>query len=241
MLQEWYGIIPNKVLYDPEMKAQEKLLFCSISSLCAEKWYCRANNEFFSQRFGITKSHISRWINKLKDKWYIEINIDESQGNKRKICLVENNKRVLSKTTRGIVENDKRGLVENDKHNNTIYNIINKKNIPTFVLESIKWFFDEKMNNQSDLRVRRLIEKMWKDQFYLSQLEELERLHRLDGYEREQIVYVMKWILQSDFRSQNVYSFANIRSAKKWSVSKFDKIAEQAKNDMVKFTSVSYM
>lgn len=241
MLQEWYGIMPNKILYDPDMKAQEKLLFCAISSLCAEKWYCRANNEFFAQRFWITKSHISRWINKLKDKWHISIEIDESQWNKRKISLVENNNRVLSKTTRGIVENDKRGLVENDKHNNTIYNIIKEKNIPPFVLEEIKKFFLEKINKQSDLRVKRLIERVGKDQFYSSQIEELERLHRIDGYSWEQIVFIMQWILNSDFWNQNVFSFANIRSSKKWSVSKFDKIAEQAKNDIVKFTSVKYM
>lgn len=37
MLEQGYCLMPNEVLYSTELTDKQKLLFCAISNLCAEK------------------------------------------------------------------------------------------------------------------------------------------------------------------------------------------------------------
>ena len=46
VLEKGYGIMPMVVLEDKELSANQKLLYCLISSLCAEKGYCWATNKY---------------------------------------------------------------------------------------------------------------------------------------------------------------------------------------------------
>ena len=90
MLDQGYGLMPNCILYNKELTDKQKLLFCTISSLCAEKWYCRATNEYIWELLGADKSTISRNISVLQEKWFIGVEID--QNYKRKITLCKNSK-----------------------------------------------------------------------------------------------------------------------------------------------------
>ncbi len=122
MLDEWYWIMPNKVLYDNNLTDKQKLLYCTISSLCAEKWYCRATNEHIWELLNADKSTISRNISALQDKWYIVIEID--QNYKRKITLCENSKGDTQKWVGG----DTQKWVDN----NTSNKITNKNSLSKF-------------------------------------------------------------------------------------------------------------
>lgn len=86
MLDQWYGIMPNKVLFDKELTDKQKLLFCLISSLCAEKWYCRATNDYIGELLNADKRTISRNLSELEEKWFITIEI----WTQRKITLDKN-------------------------------------------------------------------------------------------------------------------------------------------------------
>lgn len=85
ILQNGFCMIPNVVLYDNELSDKQKLLYWVISSLCAEKWYCRASNEYIWELLDADKRTISRNISELYERWYIEVNIDSY--NKRYIEL----------------------------------------------------------------------------------------------------------------------------------------------------------
>lgn len=85
ILQNGFCMIPNVVLYDTELSDKQKLLYWVISSLCAEKWYCRASNEYIWELLDADKRTISRNISELYERWYIEVNIDSY--NKRYIEL----------------------------------------------------------------------------------------------------------------------------------------------------------
>lgn len=106
MLDQWYGIMPNKVLFDKELTDKQKLLFCLISSLCAEKWYCRATNEYLWERLNASKTTISKNVSILQEKWFISVDVSSEEGNKRKIGIVENNNTYCQKWQEGIVKND---------------------------------------------------------------------------------------------------------------------------------------
>lgn len=127
MIDKGFGILPNTILFDKDLSDKEKLLFVIISSLCAEKWYCRANNSYFSDKLWITKSRISNWITSLNNKKYICIDIKKDEWNKRYISIANNSNTYCWKQQEGIAENSKTPIAENSKHNNINNNKINKK------------------------------------------------------------------------------------------------------------------
>ena len=88
MLEQWFGIMPNSILYNNELTDKQKLLFCMISSLCAEKWYCRATNKYIGEKLNADERTISRNLAALQDKWYIYIDIENNT--QRKITLDKN-------------------------------------------------------------------------------------------------------------------------------------------------------
>ena len=90
ILSEGYGIMPNKVLFDKNLTDKQKLLYCLISSLCAEKWYCRASNEYLWERLNADKKTISKNVSDLANKWFISVEVSQEEGNKRKIGIAQN-------------------------------------------------------------------------------------------------------------------------------------------------------
>ena len=98
MLEQWYWVMPNVVLFNNELTDKQKLLYCLISSLCAEKWYCRATNEHLWELLNASKFTISKNVAVLVEKWFIFLEVN--QNYQRKLTLVKNDKG-------GIVKNDK--------------------------------------------------------------------------------------------------------------------------------------
>lgn len=122
MLDQGYGLMPNSILYNKELTDKQKLLFCTISSLCAEKWYCRATNEYIGELLDADKSTISRNISVLQEKWFIGVEID--QNYKRKITLCKNSKGGMQKWVGG----DTQKWVDN----NTSDKITNENSLAKF-------------------------------------------------------------------------------------------------------------
>jgi len=86
MLENGYGLMPNKVLFDLELSSTSKLVYVLISSLSAEKGYCWANNKYIANQLQLSERQVSRSIKKL-EKYLI---IDNPQNEKRVICLDKN-------------------------------------------------------------------------------------------------------------------------------------------------------
>lgn len=85
MLDQGYGIMPNKVLFDQKLSDKAKLLFCLISSLCAEKWYCRAGNEYIAKQMWMSERTVREHIAILAKNKYITLVVEK--GNQRKITI----------------------------------------------------------------------------------------------------------------------------------------------------------
>ena len=71
----YYSVIPAKVRYDKELKANEKLLYEEISALSNKNGYCNAKNSYFADLYDVNKKTVSSWITHLKDKGYIEVEL----------------------------------------------------------------------------------------------------------------------------------------------------------------------
>lgn len=61
-----WGIIPNKIIHDDSINSLAKLLYCEITSLCAERGYCWASNRYLAGKFGVTMRSITRAITQLE-------------------------------------------------------------------------------------------------------------------------------------------------------------------------------
>ena len=140
MLDKWYWIMPNKVLFDNELKDKQKLLFCLISSLCAKEWFCWATNDYLWSKLNANKLTISRNLAVLQEKWYISMEI--WKWNERKIAIDKNDNTYWQKSIEGIDENV-----------NPLYiymNITNEYIIQNFYWVSKYWVDNKKCNKLID-------------------------------------------------------------------------------------------
>ena len=71
----YYAIIPANVRYDKELSANAKLLYGEITSLCNDKGYCWATNQYFSTLYDLSDRTIQNLIKQLADKNFIHIEI----------------------------------------------------------------------------------------------------------------------------------------------------------------------
>ena len=159
MLDQWYWVMPNDVLFSKSLTDKQKLLYCLISSLCAEKWYCRATNEYLWELLNADKWTISKNISALQEKWFINVAVSQKSWNQRKITLAENNKTIVKndytysqKWQEGIVKND--NIIIQD--NNTIEKKENSKR---------KWYWEFKKCYLTDEQYQRVLEKYWTKQW----------------------------------------------------------------------------
>ena len=146
-MKDGYAICFNEWALDKEIKNELGLLLI-ISSLCAEKGYCYASNEYLAKVFDVTEISISAKLKKLKDIGYITIEY-EKRG-----CEIISREIRLKKFLTDDYKKFKSTIKENFKDNNISNNNINnnKKEIykerfikPT--LEEVKEYCLERKNN----------------------------------------------------------------------------------------------
>lgn len=67
----YYAIIPATVLFDKELKANEKLLYAIITVLSNKEGYCFASNSYLGNLLNAQPHTISKWVSHLKEKRYV--------------------------------------------------------------------------------------------------------------------------------------------------------------------------
>lgn len=78
----YFAIIPATVRYDKELKPMERLLYGEITALCNSSGYCWGSNSYFADLYGVSTRTICEWVNHLKAKGYIDIEIIYKEGTK---------------------------------------------------------------------------------------------------------------------------------------------------------------
>ena len=76
----YYSIIPSKILYNKELKANEKLLYAMITSLACKEGYCFATNNYFAKELGVHPKTVSSWISDLKDKDFVKAEVIKNEN-----------------------------------------------------------------------------------------------------------------------------------------------------------------
>ena len=86
----YYSIIPSKILYNKELKANEKLLYAMITSLACKEGFCFATNNYFAEELDVHPKTVSSWISDLRDKNFIKIELERNENKqiiRRKIYI----------------------------------------------------------------------------------------------------------------------------------------------------------
>lgn len=119
--KSYYAIIPAEVRYDEELPPNAKLLYGEITSLCNEKGYCWATNQYFADLYKVSKITVSRWISILNKKGYISVETMHKEGTKeiigRHLYIVNT---PINKNANRYIQNDLEGI------NKIVYTPINK-------------------------------------------------------------------------------------------------------------------
>ena len=121
----YFAVIPADVRYDSELKANEKLLYGEISSLCNKYGYCIATNEYFAKLYNVSPRTITDWVKNLEDKNYVKCEIetkryeDGTVKKVRKIYLYH-----VEVLQQNHIENHIDNLQENHIEENFLYNNI---------------------------------------------------------------------------------------------------------------------
>ena len=76
----YYSIIPSKILYNKELKANEKLLYAMITSLACKEGYCFATNNYFAEELGVHPKTVSSWISDLRDKNFVIVELIRNEN-----------------------------------------------------------------------------------------------------------------------------------------------------------------
>ena len=76
----YYSVIPATILYNKELKANEKLLYAIITSLACKEGYCFASNNYFAEELGVHPKTVSSWISDLRDKNFIRVDLIRNEN-----------------------------------------------------------------------------------------------------------------------------------------------------------------
>lgn len=141
----YYAVIPANVRYDKSLTANAKLLYGEISALAQKDGVCYATNKYFAELYNVSQVSISKWINSLVDKKYINF----------KIIYKEGTKEILNRYLTLVYDPIKENLKDNNTSINNIKEINNnkllftKKKFKKPTLDEVQQYCSERKNNIS--------------------------------------------------------------------------------------------
>ena len=133
-----YSVIPATILYNKELKANEKLLYAMITSLACKEGYCFASNKYLAEKLNVNPKTVSSWISDLRDKDFIIVELIRNGNNQiiqRKIYIkdspypLNNGYQYQSKNGQAIYQKVEDNVIRNNIKNN---NKVKKKIISNY-------------------------------------------------------------------------------------------------------------
>lgn len=162
----YYAIIPASVRYDNELRPNEKLMYGEITALANSTGECWASNNYFAELYDVTPQAVSGWINNLKRKGYIEIDItykDNTKEIKNRIIRIVSTK-VCEGINKSLIGYKQKIKDNNTRKNNTRDNIYS--DVPDYLREAfMEWVEMRKKIKKpiiSERTVKRALTKLYR-------------------------------------------------------------------------------
>lgn len=71
----YYSIIPATILYNRDLKANQKILYAVITSLSNKEGYCFASNKYLAEKLNVGANTVSGWITDLRRKNLVQVEL----------------------------------------------------------------------------------------------------------------------------------------------------------------------
>lgn len=221
------SIIPESVMFDNRLIANEKILLGSIMVLSSKTGYCFASNSYFAKNHNASKRSVSRWISHLNTLNYIGVEIIRNVSQE-----VEERKIYIRAGPYG--QNCLYPMDKNDVYNNIDYNkidrlyniIINKESDENceFDLErfeAILKMFDFEYSKEIVINfTKENVEKVKNIIYALYKLSEYNSLYSLGKLKREKLFFLYEKCLNNKSNIKNFVSYyiACLNNEIVWSV-----------------------
>lgn len=75
----YYAIIPSTILFNENIKANEKLLYAIITVLSNKEGYCFASNSYLGDLLNVKAHTISIWVSELKNMGFVHVDIIKNE------------------------------------------------------------------------------------------------------------------------------------------------------------------
>ena len=161
----YFAVIPATVLFNNELKPNEKLLYALITTLSNKEGYCYASNKYLGEKLNVDPQTISRWIGNLRKYNYLVVDIIRNENKEiiqRKIY--PNDIPYLLNNRYPYVLNGQEGIDEKVKENNINYNNINTHTVSKEkFLENVYLYdfeYKELVNEYGETKANKCIEEL---------------------------------------------------------------------------------
>lgn len=195
----YYAVIPANVRYDSELTPNAKLLYGEITSLCDREGYCWATNNYFSKLYKTSDKTITRNLNLLEQKGYINIFYQLKGAIKQRFITMDKN--VFERTKMSFDEGQKcpiNNISNNIKEINNNLLLFTKKKFIKPTLEEVRQYCFERKNkidaekfidyyNSNGWKVGRNPMKDWKAAVRTWESNEKEKQTNVKSYQERRI------------------------------------------------------
>ena len=189
-------LLPNDVRYSDSISSTAKIFYYEILIQIKKNGSCEFDNNYFADRFKVSKQSASRVINQLKKNNFIETKIIVDKQTKQV-------KKRIIKIKDTIHKNDDRGIYKNDK----VY-IYNNNNINNNKYEKIKINFKDYPKEVQGLFLS--LEKIFQSKFLPKTKKQkkewvkaIDDLWRLDDYHPRKVYIILDKVSKDDFWNKN--------------------------------------
>ena len=110
----YYSVIPSHVRYDEDLKPMEIIMYGELTALANFYGYSYATNGYFAKLYNVHKNTVSLWINKLKDKGYIRVEIIRNENNEIEQRKIYINTPYQQRNLEGYQQKDLEGYQQKD-------------------------------------------------------------------------------------------------------------------------------
>lgn len=181
----YYAVIPSTVLFNEELKSNEKLLYAVITALANKEGYCYASNNYLADLFNSKAHTISNWISHLNKLNFVYVDLIRNNKNEiiqRRIYI--NDIPYVTKMTYPYTIKMSEGMSQKRQDNNInikidrLFNYIIKKESEN----------PENMTSVQEVKFMGILEKL-----ELNYTEELLKIFTEDNIEKLKIIiYALK-------------------------------------------------
>lgn len=124
----YYAVIPSTILFNNNLKPNEKLLYAVITVLSNKEGYCYASNAYLGKLFNVIPHTISIWVSNLKNKGFLYVDIiTDKKGEVIQRRIYPNDTPYVINKTGGMSQKGQYNIISINKIDRLFNYIINNK------------------------------------------------------------------------------------------------------------------